>query len=259
MKNWLANTSILLVLAAMSAGYGLAEDADPAQPDEKPKKRKKGAGKGKRGPEAEQADVAPAFAGDLNALAADLELTEQQVKKIGALCEKRDAALAKWDEKTAPRKAQIEERLPGLMGKEHAKLREQAEAYLKSLPLARARVAAPFEKQMFAALTATQRGKWNAPILQAAAMKEFDSPILGSAQEDKLQALCEKLGKTQSTPVTPETHPSLLASLYKQVYQQVLSTSQQKEYARVKMEELARKREEEAAKKAASRKKKKKK
>jgi len=263
MKNRLANVAALLVLAALSVGYGLAQDADPAQPDEKPK-RKKGQGKGKRGPKArtdqgEAGNKPGAFAGDLDALKADLELTEQQEKKILALRKKRDAALAKWDETHEKRKAQVEEKLPSLMGKDDARMREQAEAYLRSLKVARARVAAPYDKQMFGVLTREQRGKWNAPILQEAVMKEFDSPILGGEQEDKLRALCEKMGASQSAPVSPETHPSLLISLYKQAYQQVLSTNQRKEYARVKMEELARKREEEAKKKAANKKKKKKK
>lgn len=263
MKNRLANVAALLALAALSVGYGLAQDADPAPPDEKPKKQKE-AGKGKRGPKA-QADRGEGgrksrlFASDMDALKADMELTEEQVKKILAVREKRNAALAKWDETNEKRKAQVEEKLPSLMGKEHAKLREQAEAYLKSLPLARARAAAPFDKQMFAVLTATQRAKWNAPVLQEAAMKEFSSPVLSGEQEDKLRALCEKLGKTQSTPVSAETHPSLMASLYKQVYLQVLDTYQKKSYADVKKEEMARKREEEAKKKAANKKKKKKK
>ena len=263
MKNRLASMAALLVLAALSVGYGLAEDANPAPPDEKPKKQK-GQAKGKqrqKDPARESAagNRSGAFPGDPDALKANLELTEQQETKILALREKRDAALAKWDETHEKRKTQVEEKLPGLMGKENARLREQAEAYLKSLITGRARVAAPYDRQMFGVLTSTQRGKWNAPVLQEAAMKEFNSPVLSGEQEDKLRALCERLGKIQSSPVSPETHASLLASLYKQVYQQVLDANQRKSYAQAKQEELTRKREEEAAKKKAAAPKKKKK
>jgi hypothetical protein len=258
MKHRLANVAALLVLAAMSVGYGLAQNADPVPPDEKPKK-KKGAGKGKAGPKAQRDHAAPAFASDIDALRADLELTEQQVTKILGIREKRDAAMAKWDETQEKRKAQIEEKLPGLMGKENTRLREQAEAYLKALPLARARASAPYDKKMFVVLTPAQRGKWNSPVLRDAAIKEFSSPVLSGDQDVKLAAVCEKLGKTQSTPVSAVTHPSLMASLYKEVYLKVLDKYQQKSYKDVKMEEMKRKKEEEAKKKAAEKKKKKKK
>jgi len=261
MKNRLANAAVLLAVTSLTVGYCAAQDADQPQPDEKPgrQEEKGGEKRPQKTPAGGLGTMRGMFAFDLDALKTTVGLAEQQVQKIAALREKRDAALAKWDEANAERKAELKKKaLMAPYPHGVAKARRELEAYLKAEKAARARLAAPYDRQMFAVLTREQRGKYNAPILRTAVIREFHSPALSGEQDKKLQALCEKTGASQPMPVPPETGAPQLNSLYKQVYQQVLTPRQRESYATAKKEELARKREEEAKKKGAGKKKKKK-
>jgi Spy/CpxP family protein refolding chaperone len=178
-----------------------------------------------------------AFGDDLAQLDSQLTLTDEQKKKLQEIKEKRDKALEKYDQLSEKRTSAVEKRLEQVRGRkdrEANNLRKQAEGFLKSVRAGRARLAAGYEKKMFAVLTPEQRAKWNTPVLTQAITNEFSLLFLEGKQEEKLQALCKAQAKRLSIPLDPEKHAEALLPIKRLVYRNILTKKQQAEYVKLK-------------------------
>ena len=200
------------------------------------------------------AEEAKPFGADLDEIDSKVTLTDEQKEKLGKLKESRGKMLEKWDAANQKKLDLCESRLAQLAGKDKKDRRVQS-AYKqltgmqKTLKANRARIEDGYAKRMFSLLTPEQRGKWNAPILQAEMEKLFSLVLLESAQQEKLSKLCDAQGKRLTVPLNPanEAQAKVFSTTEVQVFRTILNSQQKAEYRKQKALEAQKKKE--AAKK----------
>ena len=172
-------------------------------PAEKGKAKRKAPGKQGQRDQKKQPSRGVAVAEDLDAVDAKVSLTDEQKARLRKLKELRDEALAK---------------IHGTSDSRARGAREQIEAEC--------------EKEMFAVLTAEQRAKWNAPILLEEMTKEFDLLFLTSDQQERIGNLCQAQARRIAVPLDPKRHAKAIQAVMAMVYRNILTSEQQREYAR---------------------------
>jgi hypothetical protein len=194
------------------------------------------------------------FADDLDALKSELSLSDEQVKKMQEIRDQREKALEKWNASNENKIEKIEDRLSKLpapkpkgkkgddkkgdrRSRQVAAARNQLEAALDSLYMARYRLAMGFEKKLWLVLEPDQRGTYNGSRLETAVLGEFGLIALEDKQSDAVKTLCRNAGKRMPMPYQEATGAAMVTGLQKQVYLRVLNKEQKKQYAKSKQKD----------------------
>ena len=173
------------------------------------------------------------FTDDMSALVKQVGLDEKQVAKLTALRKRRDEALARQEQTDEKRIESARARIKQAKRDSDRQRRTQdLDKSIQRMQKTLAALAARHERTMFGVLTADQKAKWNAPILQAEVEKLFASVGLTDAQRAQIRTLSEAEAKRLRVPVSPQTTGYTIKSLANQVNLRVLTREQKQQYAK---------------------------
>ena len=222
---WVVAVLCILIDTGVPAFGARKKPAKPAAP---PRKEKPIAPPSMRVP-----PTMASFTDDMSALAKQLGLDEKQVAKLTALRKRRDEALVRQEQTDEKRLESARARIK--QAKKDSDRQRRTQDLDKSLDRMKrtlAALAAQHERTMFSALTADQKAKWNAPILQGEVEKLFGSMDLTDAQREQIRTLCVSQAKRLGVPVSSKTASYTIKSLASQVNLRVLTREQKQQYAK---------------------------
>jgi len=222
------------------AKEGAKEAGKPAKPDKGDPFAKEGGKEVKRDKKDPFGKGGGAvFGEDLDGLAAQLELTDEQKEKLQKIKDSRDKAMERFEKANGKKVTIAEGKLQQLgnvdkRDRRAGDMRRQLEGFLQGVKASRDKLSDGYGRRMFALLTPEQKAKWNGPILTEELTKEFSLLFLEGKQQERLQKLCDAQAKRLSIPLNPEKHAKALDGLKLTVYRSILNRKQQAEYRQLK-------------------------
>ena len=173
------------------------------------------------------------FSDDIPALSTQLGLDEKQAAKLTDLRKRRDEALARGEQADQKRIESARKRISqAKRDSDRQRMTQDLDKSTQRIQRTREALAAQHERTMFFVLTADQKAKWNAPILQGEVEKLFASVGLTDAQKEQIRTLCAAQAKRLTAPASPKTASYTIKSLASQVSTRVLTREQRLQNAK---------------------------
>ncbi|MDP6544438.1 MAG: hypothetical protein QGH60_10640 [Phycisphaerae bacterium] len=177
---------------------------------------------------------------DMEKLDQQVTLTDQQKTKIPAMRALRDKILANWDKVNRKKFDAMQARLEKLKSRRDMRTCKAIVTRIRSMARARAIIVSSNERKFFTALTAEQRGKWNAPVISQVLLDEFQSLELTDEQIKKIESAAIAQAKRLAVPLGSTDPPAqVIEPIKKYVYTRILTAKQRKVYALARRREKA--------------------